>query len=102
MSDLRRGLPIGLRGKICIPRACMIGLERTEGDQRDELVKGRKKEGKKDENKQSVAKNNRKEREKKHRTTEVQEDGIHTEFTDILHSAYRTCRMDVLREAYHA
>ena len=40
MSDLRRGLPICLRGKICMPRTCMIRLERVEGDQRDELVKG--------------------------------------------------------------
>ena len=45
-SDLRRGLPIGLRGKSCIPITCMIGLERAEGDQRYELVKGRKKRGK--------------------------------------------------------
>ena len=39
VSDLRRGLPIHLRGKICIPRTCMIKLERVEEDQRDELVK---------------------------------------------------------------
>ena len=45
-SDLRRGLLIGLRGKSCIPKTCTIGLERAEGDQRDELVKGRKKRGK--------------------------------------------------------
>ena len=50
-SDLRRDLPIGLRGKNCIPRTCMIVLERAEGDQRDELVKERKKR-EKDENKQ--------------------------------------------------
>ena len=71
MSDLRRGLPISLRGKICTPRTCMIRLERAEGDQRDELVKGRKKRERK------------KEREWKQRTTEVQEDGVHTELTDI-------------------
>ena len=36
-------LLLRLRGKISIPRTCMIELERAEGDQRDELVKGRKK-----------------------------------------------------------
>ena len=34
---LEGGLPIGLRGKSCIPRTCMIGLERVEGDQRMSL-----------------------------------------------------------------
>ena len=39
VSDLRRGLPIGLRGKICFPRTCMIKSARVEGYQGDELVK---------------------------------------------------------------
>ena len=39
VSDLRRDLPIGLRGKICFPRTCMIKSARVEGYQGDELVK---------------------------------------------------------------